>query len=321
MKQQAQKRVCKVKSSMVLSKTVGIAIAAISMCSVGGTASAAEACDDQCLRHVIDRYLSAIEAHNPSSAPIASDARITLNGAIVARDDNLWKATGSLGIRRYAFDPETGNAVVQLILKNRGVPAIALIRTMVRDGRITEIEAVLAQKDKIPQGIQFDDAAFAGSRQPEWGSVTPKSQRLPREELIKVAATYFTGLRSAGKPNFQPPKFSQNCNRFENGKQVTNVAVFGRPPTNCSDQFMGLSKSMEGKSGIGITDERYVVADVKRNIVVSFAIMMPPGPAPLAGQVPAQGFLIGDMFKIVNNKIKLVQVTYDRSRAPTGTGW
>jgi hypothetical protein len=317
----AQKRVCRGKSSMALSKMVKISVAAISMCGVGGSVSAAGACDDQCLRHVIDQYLLAIEAHNPGAAPLASDARITLNGAIVASDNNPWKATGSLGIRRYAFDPETGNAVVQLILKNGGVPAIAVIRTKIRDGRITEVEAVLVQKDRIPQGIQFDDATFASSRQPEWGSVTPKSRRLPREELIKVAATYFTGLKSAGKPNFQPPWFSQDCNRFENGKQVTNVPVFGRPPANCSDQLVGLSKSMEGKSGIGITDERFVVADVERNIVVSFAIMIPPGPTPAAGQAPVQGFLIGDMFKIVNNKIKLVQVTYDRSRAPTGTGW
>jgi hypothetical protein len=306
---------------MAISKTALVAVAAISMCGAGGAASAAGTCDDQCLRHVIDRYLSAITAHSPGAAPLAPDVRITLNGAVIGSDSDLWKAAGSLGLRHYAFDPETGNAVVQLMLKNEGVAAIALIRTKVQDGRITEVETVLAQKDKIPQGVQFDDVAFANSEQPEWGSVTPKPQQLPRKELIEIAATYFTGLKSAGKPDFQPPWFSQDCNRFENGKQVTNVFVFGRPPTSCSDQFVGMSKGMEGRPGTSITDERFVVADVKRNTVVSFAIMTPPGPAPAAGQPPAPGFLIGDMFKIVNNKIKLVQVTYDRSRAATGTGW
>jgi hypothetical protein len=125
---------------MAESRTAKAVVLALAMCRIGGVTSAAETCDDQCLRKVIDQYLSAMVAHNPGAAPLAPGARVTLNGAAVGSDADLWAAASSLGLRRYAFDPETANAVVQLSLKNEGVPAVALIRVKVHGGRITEVE-------------------------------------------------------------------------------------------------------------------------------------------------------------------------------------
>src|SRR5512138_696349 len=72
---------------------------------------AAESCDRNCLIGILNQYLDAVLAHNPSKAPLASNYRSTENAVDVKTGAGMWKTVTALGEmqRRYA-DPISKNA-------------------------------------------------------------------------------------------------------------------------------------------------------------------------------------------------------------------
>src|SRR5690349_16603172 len=74
-------------------------------------AQSAGACDRGCLRTMLDQYLNAVIAHEPSKAPLLLGFRQTENAINVRPGQGVWKTITALGrLQRRFFDPVTGQA-------------------------------------------------------------------------------------------------------------------------------------------------------------------------------------------------------------------
>jgi hypothetical protein len=282
-------------------------------------ATAATQCDRACLSGIVTRYLDALPKHDVKALPLAATARITENGVDVAPGKGIWSTAGKIERWRVAIDPESGNVAIQMALLNEGQPTVALSRVRVTNRRVVEIESVVAEKGKLFEGegntqvaeaVHFDHDSFVKGAQTEWEDNIPLSQRPSRQQLLDIAGTYFSGLRSLGTQGFQVPAFGPQCNRFENGRQVTNVDFAGHPPTSCVDQFHGLNEMMAkgARGGVSIANDRSPVVDTQKGIVLSIAVM--------AGRL-----LIADLFKVEDGQLRTVQITYTQLPQGRGTGW
>src|SRR5438477_217089 len=61
------------------------------------------ACDRACLKGLIDRYLAALVAHDPSQVPTTSTVRFTENSKRLPLGDGAWKTATGMGTFRIDF--------------------------------------------------------------------------------------------------------------------------------------------------------------------------------------------------------------------------
>src|SRR6202046_4279235 len=110
-------------------------------------AERADACDEGCLKGVMDTYLDALSKHDPSLVPVAAQYRYTENGAQISLGEALWVTFNSYGkFRHDVYDPETGGGAAYLsIIENHEMPYpdFLAIRLKVANRKITEIETVV----------------------------------------------------------------------------------------------------------------------------------------------------------------------------------
>jgi hypothetical protein len=67
----------------------------IAFIHASGAAPRSGACDEDCLKGMMDAYLNALEKHNSSLVPVAAHYRYTENGAQIQLGDALWVTSHS----------------------------------------------------------------------------------------------------------------------------------------------------------------------------------------------------------------------------------
>jgi len=231
-------------------------------------------CDRACLEGVIDQYLKALVAHDPSRLPLSKDVRFTENSQLVEVGDGFWKTVEGIGNYRHVFaDPEFGQVAMMGTMLEAGAPLLMSVRLRIELGRITEIEAVYF---KPGGGGPNNIAAMDKTGKPEdiWFKAIPPAERLSRPGMIAIADAYFTGLqkndgKGIGTTGTYP--FTTDCHRIENGAPTTNVPrpVGEKPGTinlfamDCLSQFkMGLYYVVQN-----IHSRRYPLVDAERGVV------------------------------------------------------
>ena len=227
---------------------------------------AAPACDRACLSGLLDGYMAALKAHDPSRLPLAPDARFTENGVPLALGDGLWNTIDGVGDYKLPFiDPEDGQAGMFGVVVEDGKPAHFFVRLKVDAGRITEIETiVLRPYDNLgfgnPQGMK-PRAMFYED--------IPEGQRLTGVQLQEMANAYFDTLQQNHGVVFAP--FAADCNRIESGIQTTNnhaPSPTGRPDPagiktmGCEAQF----KTGFFRFVTHIRDRRFVITDRQKGL-------------------------------------------------------
>jgi len=242
------------------------------------SARAAGTCDRACLEGFVDRYLDAVLAHNPQLVPLASNVRYTEDGQHLEIGDGLWRTLHAKGhYRLFVDDVAAGQVAFFGTIEEehrdpaKGTPVLMALRLKVKDGKITEIEELLARDEKpalAMDGKQVD---------PIYLATVPESERVSRAAMIATANKYFSGMQqNDGKGDYP---FADDCNRLENGMQTTNAptpAGQTRPDPQTSANYSAQWSCMEQfKSGLlhfvsRIRDRRYVAVDEERGIV--FAI-------------------------------------------------
>src|ERR1700750_2128626 len=68
-----------------------------------GSARAQGTCDRACLRTMLDQYLNAVIAHDPSKAPLLIGFRQTENAINVRPGQGIWKTMTALGRMQRRF--------------------------------------------------------------------------------------------------------------------------------------------------------------------------------------------------------------------------
>jgi hypothetical protein len=181
------------------------------------TASAADACDRECLRGMMTTFLYALLKHDASRIPVADKVRVT-EDAIEKPLPNvglLRTVTRLRGYRQDILDERAGMAGADVVVEEVGAPVLLVVRLKVVDRRITEIETVATRSRA--DGLIFNiDGLSAPSEEMNYA---PRPEQLAsREDAIKAAMHYPTGLNAAKTFAAVNAPFAPNAYRYENGQ-------------------------------------------------------------------------------------------------------
>ncbi|MGB7214493.1 MAG: hypothetical protein WBE98_05570 [Gammaproteobacteria bacterium] len=188
-----------------------------------GSAHAQADCDRECLRTMLDRYLNAVIAGDPTRAPLVIGFRQTENAINVAPGRGVWKTVTALGdVDRRYYDPVTGQAGYYGIVMEGDEPAVVTVRVRVEKRELTEAEWYIAREnDPGMSGPREPGAPPANRYNPEYlrqnpppQRVVPPGERADRATLIRIVDSYFDAITS------HDPSVAlvhPGCGRVENG--------------------------------------------------------------------------------------------------------
>jgi hypothetical protein len=263
-----------------------------------------------------DRYIEALVAHQPGLLPLSDKVKFTENGQVIKVGEALWgTASGGALYKLYACDPQTGQVALYAKMEENGRPILIALRLKIKNKLITEIETIVARSHSQPWKIETQKprATFL--------ETVPPSERLPRQELIRISDLYFEGLvRDDG--NIVP--FDDKCNRIENSMQTTNnpalhPAGSSNPPVlNARDQFN--SKTFSYITSIPI--RQYNVVDEERQITVGTFVFNHTGTIKSAAGVGSPfSALISELFRIKDKKIRDIEAIMMSLPYGAKSGW
>ncbi len=189
-------------------------------------------CDRACLDHMVDAYFAALVAHDPSQVPIAPGAKFVENTVPLQPGEGLWKTASEVPatFKIYVPDPVAEQVGFIGVMQENGKPIEIGLRLKIRDGKITEMEHLIARnlRPASLKNLQTPRPAFLEK--------VPRDERTPRSRMLKIAYSYYTALVTG---NGHAAPFADDCVRHENGMQTTtNTARTATPIGNAG----GMSK-------------------------------------------------------------------------------
>ena len=336
--------------------------------TTSGQRGAAATCNRDCLTAISEQYIAALLAKDPSKAPIAPNARWTDNGQeLTIGADGFWNSASGRGLYTlHIADPVLGSIVTFATMREGETvkrPVLMAQRLKVVNGRITEIEDIVARGDRESEGamrldgIPIPPPARAGgpAAAPATPTVappqapqkprdaflrpTPPADRMTRQELVRVANMYFSGMQlNDGKGKYP---FADDCNRLENGSPTTNApgrAGQPRPDPKTATSYSAMWSCREQfESGLlhfvsRIRDRRYVAVDEERGIVVAFGFFdhdagknrhftTPDGRSIVGGPQEPYTWEIAEAFKVEKGLLHEVEAVLTRAPYGMGSGW
>ncbi len=283
-------------------------VLAMMACGSLVSAYAQSACTRDGLKEIIGQYFRALEAHNPSSLPLAARVRFTENGVEMPVGEGFWKTAGKTLLKRDLIDTYKcgthSNVVIEEKYTAPKTPAPASkspfaglsakppadgairpilygVRLKVEDRQITEIETFVARETEFA----FNAANVLETRDQDWESIIPEEQRSSRLAMMAAADDYFDMF--AQNPKVHTP-FAEVCDRWENGFQTTRGGgMMGGVKMTAHDC---------SPKGLVITNHgpRRFLVDVEAGTVVAYVHF--------AGSLPDF-----HMFRMRNGKVDLIQ--------------
>ena len=219
------------------------------------TVASAQTCDRACLNRVVDSYLAALVAHDPTRVTFAKDAKLTENAKVIRAGEGLWESMGEgpTKFKLYVPDPVAEQVGFLGVIKESGFhrppvqgqapsfvkvesgiyPVLLALRLKVQRGQIVESEVLLSKSSVIPPLCnspnvpdQFKSTCqFQTRNLPSLETVRPgllsalsSTERTRREEMLRIADSYYDSV-VRGKGSAAP--FADDCVRRENGLQTT----------------------------------------------------------------------------------------------------
>jgi hypothetical protein len=282
-------------------------------------------CDRACLEDVVDQYLAAVVARDPSRLPISEDVMYTENDQAMEVGDGFWKTAEARGNYTHIFaDPEFGQVAYMGTMIEAGAPLLVSLRLRIQLGRITEIESIyFRQGGGGPNNIAEMNTPYV----PEdmWFKSIPPEEQMSRQELIAVADGYFTGLQKndgRGINGTGTYPFTEDCHRIENGSATTNRP---RNPNSGPDAVDAFSMDCLSQFELGyyfvvqnIHGRRYPVVDRERGIVwahavfdqgtVNEGVLSDGRPWTFRGFNRPSSILVTEAFLIEDGKIRRVEM-------------
>ena len=259
--------------------------------------------------------------------------RYSENGQILPVGEGMWATADRVGPYCHTFiDPDSGEAACFATLTEGGTRSMLALR--VSDG---EIEALVARPALFGGGGAFGDGAAAldaSDLDPRWLEPIHASERETREELVRVADAYFTGLENNDGLGDYP--FADDCIRIENGFRTTGVpAASDAGKTPYLEAFRSLSARQQFETGYfrfvdRIRDRRYPVVDRERGLVFAFAFFDHSGTVreyQLADGTPRRGvdrpfsWMIAEGFRIEQGLLTRIEALMTEVPYGMKAGW
>lgn len=264
------------------------------------------ACDRECLRGFVTRYLDAMVAHNPGALPVAPNVRFTEDTVDMKLGEGLWK--GASKIRPYRLDildTAQGVAASQVVVEEAGTPVMLVLRLKVANRMITEVETQVTRNQK--EGAIFAIEALQSTNAAMTAPV-PAGKRSSRAEAIKLAEYYPAGLEIGSFVAVNAP-FGATAYRFENGRLMAGKGCTFQPPS-CED-----IKGQKISTHPGL-HYRVVAVDEELGITL---LRINFGRADRYGV--GNALIVWEAFKVYGGEIHAVEAFMKIMPADAGSGW
>jgi hypothetical protein len=312
------------------------------------------ACDRACLEGYVDQYMDAMLKHEASKTLFAEKVRFTENGVqLPFGNEGLWASMVGKGTYKfYVPDVETqqvafiGTAREEGISPDKSSPVAIALRLKIVNKLIAEVEQIVIRPEsnlldptRRPAPSAAERIEKMGSPHPIFAEVIPEAERASRDELIKTANYYFSGLQRNDGKGYYP--FTDDCDRNENGNRATNVPLKpGEKMPDPSTQTVyssawGCKKQFE--SGLmhfvsRIRDRRFVAVDRERGVVFTFNFFdhgagktryykTPDGRDLVAGPTEPWTWQQAELFKVEKGKIRRIEAVLQRCPYGMNSGW
>lgn len=297
-------------------------------------------CGRACMIDIVNRYLAALVRHDPAGLPLNRDVKFTENTArLKVGTEGLWVGASELptGFRIYAVDVGAGQAGFYGVMKEHGRPLIIALRLKVVNGQITEIEHVLARR------LGARAVKSLATARPEFVTAVPPADRLPRQQMIDIADSYFEAIEHA---DGKLAPFAEDCVRRENGLQTTHNATpvpwpvsLGSKQADDAMAYIG-TLSCSDQLDTHVMDfitrlwpRRYEIVDEELGLVFSFPMFHHRGGSgtikiynvPGVDSLPLGGstsnLQAAEIFKIVHGRIVGIEAMGVSLPYGTKSGW
>lgn len=178
----------------------------------GGGGSGNTPCTRELLSSTTDAYFEALEARDPSTLPLASNAKFTENGEeVTIGEEGLWQTAGALVYKHSALDVDECSAMSQAVVPDGNMDIPFALRLKLVSGEITEIETIAVRPGDYSLAQSDTDALSASADTVRWEDPVPEADRATREEIIAWMDKYFR-MFPAGVCDV-----TSACRRIENG--------------------------------------------------------------------------------------------------------
>ena len=223
------------------------------------------------LRDLVDTYLAALAANDPSQLRFATHVRFTENGQQLPLGKGLW-ATATEGFRVVlcVTDPEQHQVGAFAVVREAGRDVLLALRLKELGGVLEEIETVVSRGNTR----MFDAEAVVN--RPEHDRVLSPADRRPRAELVQTASRYFEGILRADGTIIP---VSPTCRRVENGIATANNPAFAeRSPYFAMGVAEAIGTGFYRDAIEAVRDRRCCAVDTERGLAYVFFVFDHPGP-------------------------------------------
>ncbi len=201
----------KILRGLILILAIATGLPAVAQQSKAGAAR----CDRACLNQTVDNYLAALVAHDPSRVAFAANVKFVENTVPMKPGEGLWKTASGIptNFAIYVPDPTAQQVGFLGVMREGDKPILLALRLKLVNGKITEAEHLLARN--------LSERSLANLQAPRPGLLAwvPVGERVPREQALKIGASYYDALTTA---NGKAAPFADDCVRRENGMQTTS---------------------------------------------------------------------------------------------------
>ena len=176
------------------------------------------ACDRDCLKGMVNRYLDAMLKHDPKAAPLAKSLVTVENLKRIKPGEGLWETLSGGPTRFQVYVPDVRSEQVGYIgvLDEGGTPVALGLRLKVEKGKIVEAEHVVVRN--------LTERALPNLQEPRANipREVPAPYRDSHGRLLHIAASYYDALDDN---NGDLAPFADDCVRRENGGQSARNPV------------------------------------------------------------------------------------------------
>jgi hypothetical protein len=263
------------------------------------------ACARRCLLEILTGYTEALVDNDTSRLPVASQVRVTGNGAVTKLGKGeVWGYAKRIQYRQALVDPVTGAAVFYGVVTNTPTRDqekwwFYMVRLKVDKRQISEVE-------EISYDGSIGGTPSSSLHLPDriYDTEIPIDERSSREQLFATVNTYFDIVSRS--IDYHDVPWHPECERIELGVFTVNSTLSAG---SCGGEFKN------PRTQWLVRNRRFYIADVERGVVFAIGNFMTPPQYP-----DNNGSVVFELFKVQDGLIRQIHAFF-RGNGQLHSGW
>ena len=279
---------------------------------------------------MVDKYLAAVVAHDPSLCPLADNVVFVENQQALPVGVAGWQTINRIGSYKHYFcDFEMNQAGLIANVYEHDAGCVYVLRLKIENDKISEIDQWISRD---PNGAENYEKL--GAPDPIWLEPIPPAQRQSREALMMNAHIYFQALERNDGTGIYP--FRDDCERIEHARRtVSQKQNTGYGHADVATKFVTMPAKAQYEFGMmafvtRIRDRFAPVIDVERGAVLGQGTYDFDGALTkihfikdnVDWVIPsyfrtARSHMANEAFKVINGSFRYIEMTF--IEVPYGT--